>query len=276
MTEPVVTFTKSDSLGYITVNRPPANSYEIGFVGDLDTAIGSVNDDPEIKVAIVRSAIDKFFSAGADIKAFYENTSVVNTHMVRAANKTLDKMAACAKIFIAVIQGHALGGGLEIALACDLRFAANGRYRLGLPEVTLGLLPDTGGTQRLPRLIGVGKALELMLSGDTVSPQEALDLGIVNRLYPRDTVEKETESYARKLSDGAALAVAHIKQAVYQGSDLKLTDALALERHVARPLFDTEDAREGLAAFVEKRAPSFQGRRVISRRSDLQNDLSES
>lgn len=276
MTEPVVTFTKSDSLGYITVNRPPANSYEIGFVGDLDTAIGSVNDDPEIKVAIVRSAIDKFFSAGADIKAFYENTSEVNTHMVRAANKTLDKMAACAKIFIAVIQGHALGGGLEIALACDLRFAANGRYRLGLPEVTLGLLPDTGGTQRLPRLIGVGKALELMLSGDTVSPQEALDLGIVNRLYPRDTVEKETESYARKLSDGAALAVAHIKQAVYQGSDLKLTDALALERHVARPLFDTEDAREGLAAFVEKRAPSFQGRRVISRRSDLQNDLSES
>jgi enoyl-CoA hydratase/carnithine racemase len=260
MSEPVVTFSKSDSIGYITMDRPPANSYEIEFIHELGVAIDGANDDAEVKAVILQSASEKFFSAGADIKAFSVNSSDVNMDMVRASHKVLDKMAASLKVFIAAIQGHALGGGLEIALACDLRFAAEGDYRLGLPEVTLGMLPDNGGTQRLPRLIGAGKALELMISGDTVDPQQALELGMLNRLYPRDSFGQETAAYAEKLAEGATLAIGRIKQAVHQGSDMKMKDALAWERNLAQPLFDSDDAKEGFAAFVEKRTPSFKGR----------------
>lgn len=259
MSESVVTFSKSDSIGYITMDRPPANSYEIEFIHELDDAIDGANDDPEVRAVILQSASEKIFSAGADIKAFSANSSEVNMDMVRASHKVLDKMAASLKIFIAAIQGHALGGGLEIALACDLRFAAEGDYRLGLPEVTLGLLPDNGGTQRLPRLIGAGKALELMISGDTVDPQQALELGILNRLYPRDSLGQETAAFAEKLAEGATLAIGRIKQAVNKGSDMKMKDALAWERNLAEPLFDSDDAKEGFAAFVEKRTPSFNG-----------------
>jgi enoyl-CoA hydratase/carnithine racemase len=257
MSEPVVTFSKSDSIGYITMDRPPANSYEIEFIHELADAIDGANDDPEVRAVILQSASEKIFSAGADIKAFSANSPEVNMDMVRASHKALDKMAASLKIFIA---GHALGGGLEIALACDLRFAAEGDYRLGLPEVTLGLLPDNGGTQRLPRLIGAGKALELMISGDTVDPQQALELGMLNRLYPRDSLGQETAAFAEKLAEGATLAIGRIKQAVNKGLDMKMKDALAWERNLAQPLFDSDDAKEGFAAFVEKRTPSFNGR----------------
>lgn len=259
MSEPVVTFSTSDSIGYITLDRPPANSYEIEFMGELDAAIVGAHEDPAVKAVILQSASEKFFSAGADIKVLSANTSDVNMNMIRAAHKVLDKIAASPKVFIAAIQGYALGGGLEIALACDLRFAAEGEYRLGLPEVTLGLLPDTGGTQRLPRLIGAGKALELMISGETVGPKQALELGMVNRVYPRAALLQETRAFAEKLAEGATLAIWRIKQAAYQGSDMRLRDGLSLERNLAQPLFDSDDAEEGLAAFIEKRAPVFKG-----------------
>jgi enoyl-CoA hydratase/carnithine racemase len=178
MADPVVTFSKSDSLGYIILDRPPANSYEIGFMRDLDAAIESAEAEPGVKVVIFRSASEKFFSGGADIKAFKANSTADNMEMIHTAHAALDKMAVSQKIFIAVIQGHAMGGGLEMALACDLRFAAEGSYRMGLPEVTLGLLPGNGGTQRLPRLIGANKALEMMLTGETATPEQALELGI--------------------------------------------------------------------------------------------------
>jgi len=259
MSEPVVTFSKSDSIGYITMDRPPVNSYEFEFIHELDVAINGANDDPEVRAVILQSASEKIFSAGADIKAFSANSPEVNMDMVRASHKVLDKMEASLKIFIAAIQGHALGGGLEIALACDLRFAAEGDYRLGLPEVTLGMLPDNGGTQRLPRLIGASKALELMISGDTVDPKQALELGMLNRLYPRDSLGRETAAFAEKLAEGATLAITRIKQAVHKGLDMKMKDALAWERNLAQPLFDSDDAKEGFAAFVEKRTPSFKG-----------------
>jgi hypothetical protein len=170
MADPVVTFSKKDSLGYIVLDRPPANSYEIGFMHDLEAAIQAAEAEAEVQVVIFRSASEKFFSAGADIKAFKASSTAENMEMVRTAHDALDKMAASSKVFVAVIQGHAMGGGLEMALACDLRFAAEGSYRMGLPEVTLGLLPGNGGTQRLPRLIGANKALEMMLTGETVTP----------------------------------------------------------------------------------------------------------
>lgn len=259
MNEPVVTFSKSDRIGTITLNRPPANSYEMGFMRDLDAAIDAANADSETPVVILKSASEKFFSGGADIKAFLANPTAANLEMIRTAHRALDKMAASSKVFIAAINGHALGGGLETALACDLRFAAEGHYRLGLPEVTLGLLPGNGGTQRLPRLIGANKALELMLTGETVTPADALRLGIVNKLFPADQLQEETAAYARKLVAGASLAIARIKQCVYQGLALNLSDGLALERNLIEPLFDSQDAREGLSAFVEKRGPVFKG-----------------
>ena len=260
MPDPVVTFSKSEAVGYITLNRPPANSYEIGFMRDLEAAIEAANNDAEVKAVILKSASEKFFSGGADIKAFLANTTAANLDMIRTAHQALDKMAASGKIFIAAINGHAMGGGLEMALACDLRFAAEGKYRLGLPEVTLGLLPGNGGTQRLPRLIGANKALEMMLTGETVTPEDALRLGLVSKLFPADKLIEETEAYARKLAAGATLAIARIKQCVYQGMAMSLSDGLTLERDLIGPLFDSEDAKEGLAAFAEKRPAVYRGR----------------
>ena len=260
MAEPVVTFSKSDSIGYITLDRPPANSYELGFMRDLDAAIDAANADSETKVIILKSASEKFFSGGADIKAFLATSPAGNMDMIRTAHRALDKIGASGKVFIAAINGHARGGGLEMALACDLRFAAEGKYRLGLPEVTLGLLPGNGGTQRLPRLIGANKALEMMLTGETVTPEDALRLGIVNKVFPADKLLEETEAYARKLAAGAGLAIARIKQCVYQGLAMNLSDGLALERNLIEPLFDSEDAREGLTAFAEKRAAAYKGK----------------
>ena len=260
MSDPVVTFSKSDVVGFITLNRPPANSYEINFMRDLDAAIDAANSDAEVKVVILKSASEKFFSGGADIKAFTANTTAANMEMIRTAHRALDKMAASDKVYIAAINGHAMGGGLEMALACDLRFAAEGKYRMGLPEVTLGLLPGNGGTQRLPRLVGMNKALEMMLTGESITPDEALRLGIINRLFPVDKLMEETEAYARKLAAGASLAIARIKQCVYQGIATNLSDGLALERKLIEPLFDSEDAKEGLAAFAEKRQPVYKGK----------------
>ena len=260
MSDTVVNFTRSGKVGLIMLNRPPANSYEIGFMQDLNDAIETANADNDVKAVIVKSELPKFFSAGADIKAFMANDTADNMEMIRLAHNTLNKMRDSGKVYIAEIQGHALGGGLEIAMACDLRFAAEGSYKLGLPEVTLGLLPGNGGTQRLPRLIGAAKALELMVSGGTVNPEQALRLGLVNRLFPQDQIEEGTRQFAEQLANGASLAIRNIKQAVYRGIELPLDEALALERELIEPLFDTADAQEGFNAFAEKRQPVYQGK----------------
>jgi enoyl-CoA hydratase/carnithine racemase len=260
MSDTVVNFTRSGKVGLIMLNRPPANSYEIGFMQDLNDAIETANADNDVKAVIVKSELPKFFSAGADIKAFMANDTAGNMEMIRLAHNTLNKMRDSGKVYIAEIQGHALGGGLEIAMACDLRFAAEGSYKLGLPEVTLGLLPGNGGTQRLPRLIGAAKALELMVSGGTVNPEQALRLGLVNRLFPQDQIEEGTRQFAEQLANGASLAIRNIKQAVYRGIELPLDEALALERELIEPLFDTADAQEGFNAFAEKRQPVYQGK----------------
>ena len=254
-----VEFSKEGPIGFITLNRPPANSYDLATIEELGRAVQAAAADDEVRAVVVRSALERFFCAGADVKAFADNPPERNMDMVRLAHQVLGRIATVPKIFIAQIQGHALGGGLEIALACDLRYAAEGDYRLGLPEVTLGLLPGNGGTQRLARLIGAARALELMITGRAVTPAEALQLGIVHRLLPAASLAEETLNVARALAGGAARAVGAIKLAVWQGVQLPLEEGLRLERELLEPLFRSHDGQEGIRAFLEKRKPQFRG-----------------
>jgi len=260
MPDSFVSVSADGAIGWITLNRPPANSYDSVFVHQLGVAVDRVKHDDMIRVVIVRSALEKFFSAGADVKAFAENSHDANMRMIIAEHAALEQIENTAKIFIAMIAGHCLGGGLEIALACDLRFASDGNYKIGLPEVTLGLLPGNGGTQRLPRLIGKNKALDLMITGRTVSPSDALVLGIVDRVIPTDQLEAQTKAYAESLASGATFAVGSIKRAVNQGLELPLPEGLMKEREITAKLFESEDAREGIAAFAEKRKPEYKGK----------------
>jgi enoyl-CoA hydratase/carnithine racemase len=255
-----VTFSADDGIGFITLDKPPANSYDLAFIEELAEAVREAADDDAVKVVVLGSASERFFSAGADVKAFNENTVEANMEMIRASHETLSSIATIPKVFIAEINAHALGGGLEIALACDLRFAADGDYRLGTPEVTLGVLPGNGGTQRLPRLIGWSRALELMVTGRTVTPAEALELGIVDSVFPAGELREKTLEYARRLASGATRAIGNIKLAVHEGLALGLEAGLERERELVEELFRSEDAREGIAAFAEKRKPVFSGR----------------
>jgi enoyl-CoA hydratase/carnithine racemase len=254
-----VTAEVKDRVGWITLDRPPANSYDAGFLEELDRCVGEVAE-AEAAVAVIRSASDKFFSAGADVKAFLERTPEENMVMCRRAHQVLGRFADEAPLFVAAIAGHALGGGYEIALACDIRVAAEGRYRIGLPEVTLGLLPGTGGTQRLPRLIGRGRALELMTTGRTVTPAEAERLGMVDRLVPAGEFDQAVAELAAGLAAGAPLAIAAITRVVNDGLERPLEDALERELDELAGLFASEDAREGMTAFTEKRPPTYSGR----------------
>jgi enoyl-CoA hydratase/carnithine racemase len=242
--------------GTITLDNPPANSYDITFMRELAQAIEAAEADTDYLVVVVRSASPKFFSAGADIKRFLANDVEPNMDMIRLAHEALASIARSRTLFVACIAGHALGGGLEIALACDVRYAIEGRYRLGTPEVTLGLLPGNGGTQRLPRLIGAGPALELLITGRQLSPDEARQIGLVSQVFADQAAFDEHVAGLRALPP---LALANIKRAVHEGMDQPLPDGLALERDLIEELFRSKDAREGLTAFSEKRSPEFVG-----------------
>jgi enoyl-CoA hydratase/carnithine racemase len=229
-----VTFDADGAVGAITLDNPPANSYDIEFMRELADAIAAVEHAADVRVVVLRSASEKFFSAGADVKRFLANDLDANMAMIRLAHEALASIARSEKLFVAWIAGHALGGGLEIALACDLRYAAEGSYRLGTPEVTLGLL----------------------LTGRQIAPDEALRLGLVSGLFDG---EDAFRAHVEKLAAGPPLAIANIKRAVYEGLERPLDDGLALERDLVAELFGSRDANEGLTAFSEKRRPTFTG-----------------
>jgi enoyl-CoA hydratase/carnithine racemase len=253
-----VTFTTEGPLGFITLDHPPANSYDLAFMSEFSEAVDQAVVGTT-RVVIVRSASEKFFSAGADIKKFLEGDVAANMEMIRVSQGAFGRMAAAPQVFIAHVAGHALGGGLEVALACDIRLATAGSYKLGLPEVTLGLLPGNGGTQRLTRLIGPSRALELLLTGRTYSVEEAREMGLVAAVYDADGADGQVREYAERLASGAGLAIAAIKRCVHEGGELALANGLALEAELMEMLFRSKDADEGLHAFVEKRKPEFVG-----------------
>jgi len=247
-----VTFSAEGAVGFITLDNPPANSYDLevmtAFSNAVDEAIAS-----DARAVIVRSASEKFFCGGADVKKFLDGDVEANMAMIRVSQAAFSRMAAAPQVFIAHINGHAMGGGLEIALACDLRYASEGRYRMGTPEVTLGLLPGNGGTQRLTRLIGPSRAMELLITGRTFGPEEALQWGLVSGLCDMAAVREQAE----RLAAGPAQAIAAIKRCVHEGAQLPLDEGLALEAELIERLFRSRDAAEGLQAFVEKRSPEF-------------------
>jgi enoyl-CoA hydratase/carnithine racemase len=258
--KPVVALTAEDGVGTITLQRAPANAYDATFLRELADAVRSVRDDESIRVVVVRSGIPRFFCSGADISTLQGQTKTGFANFLLLAHEAVDMIGRTPKLFIAAIEGHCIGGGLELALACDFRIASEGTYKLGLAEVKLGLSPGMGGTQRLPRLIRKSAALHLMVTGDTVSPAEALDLGIVDRVVATDAFAGEVDAYARRLARGATFAQGHIKLAVNEGLEVGLDQGLAIERAHQGLLFASEDVAEGLAAFTEKRQARFTGR----------------
>ncbi|HTD77664.1 MAG TPA: enoyl-CoA hydratase-related protein [Chloroflexota bacterium] len=249
-----------DGVALIHLNRPPANSYNRGFLDDLNAAVDEVRWDGDLRGAVLVSDLaPRFFSAGADINNFKNSTQEQRVMTVLHAQEILLKIERTPKVFVAAINGHALGGGLEIALACDFRFAAEGEYRIGLPEVTLGLLPGNGGTQRLTRLIGRTRALDMMITNQQINAARALEIGLVERVFAADRLVEEAVEYVARLAKGPTLAIGNIKIATRLGADLPLEGALALEREAVWRLFMSDDAAEGLAAFAEKRAPNWKG-----------------
>lgn len=244
----------------ISLNRPPTNPLSSEFGQELFQAFSEAGQMDDITVVIITSAQEKAFIAGADIKemmAMDPDELEAFAKLLQDANNLLSGMK---KVVIAAINGHALGGGCELVMACDYRFMAAGKNLIGLPEVTLGIIPGAGGTQRLPRLIGIARALDMMLTGKVIGPEEALSIGLVNRVIEPENFMDEVMAFANKLASGAGKAMASIKASVYEGIDLPMEQALAVERRHTKENGATLDAREGLTAFAEKRKPHFLSR----------------
>src|SRR3989475_2565816 len=228
---------KQDSIGHIVLDRPPANSYDKTFMEELEAAIDEAARDDTVKAILLRSASEKFFSAGADVSVFAKSGLDEQSAFVVCANEAMGKFESTPKVVVAAINGHCLGGGLEMALCCDFRVAAEGSYRIGLPEVTLGLLPGTGGTQRLPRLIGRQKAFDLLLRGTTMPPPDALAAGIVGEVVPTGVLIERAGERAQVYATGPAFAIGRIKKATVQGFGMRLDEGLKLERQLLIELF---------------------------------------
>lgn len=260
----LVDVTKHEGVATFALNAPPANTYSYEMMQELDAAILDVRMDDSVHVIVLRGASHAgaragFFCAGADIAMLDQATPSFKAAFCLHANETLSRLEQTPKLVIAAIDGHCVGGGLEVALACDLRVSLKGKHKLGLPEVKLGVLPGTGGTARLSRLIGKGRALELMLEGKNLDVDAALALGLISRVFDSFA---EIDAYARSFCPPgtAAKAVGFIKRSVQSGLGMSLEGHLALERELQQQLFTSSDAKEGISAYLDKRAAHFQGK----------------
>jgi enoyl-CoA hydratase len=246
----------------IELNAPPANTYSYEMNRQLDDAILAARMDNEVHVIVLTGAGDKFFCAGANIQMLTKVDPTFKYYFCLHANETLLRLENTPKLVIAALNGHCVGGGLEVAMAADLRIARRDGGKIGLPEVNLGVLPGTGGTQRLSRIVGKSKAIELMVTGNTFSFEDAKQLGLVNEIFERENFMEQVMNYAHQFCppNKAAKAVGRIKRAVQTGWEIPIEAGLALERENQQLLFESEDAKEGLAAYVEKRPATFTGK----------------
>lgn len=258
----LINYSVEDGIALIELHDPPANTYTYEMMRDLDDAILEARLDEEVHVIVLRGAGDKFFCAGANIKMLLSATDQFRYFFSLHGNEVLMRMENTAKLVIAAINGHAVGGGLEVALACDMRVAKRGPGMLGLPEINLGLLPGMGGTQRLPRIIGKARAMEMLTTGKTISVEEAHQIGLVNQVFDEENFNEKVMEFARQFvaPAKASKAVGLIKRAVQTGFELPQAEALALERELLQQLFESEDAKEGLDAYAKKRQAQFKGK----------------
>lgn len=260
----LVRYEEQDGVALITLDDPPANTYTHEMMSQLDAAIVKARFADDVHVIVLTGNGEKFFSAGANIGMLSEVTPGFKYCFCLHANETLNRLEQTPKLTIAALNGHTVGGGLEIAMAADIRIARAGGAKVGLPEVNLGVLPGTGGTQRLARLVGKSRAIELMVTGETFGFDRALELGIVNHIWTTASHEDFMEQimeYARQFTppNMASKAIGNIKRSVQTGAELPFETALALERELQQQLFASEDAKEGIGAYVEKRKPNFTG-----------------
>src|SRR6185503_11120057 len=258
----LINYRADNGVAVIEMNDPPANTYTYEMNRQLDEPILKARMDNDVYVIMLTGAGDKFFSAGANIKMLVSVDPTFKYYFCLHANETLLRLEHTPKLVIAALNGHCVGGGLEIAMAADIRIARQDAGKIGLPEVNLGVLPGTGGTQRLSRMVGKSKAIELMVTGNTFSFEEAKELGIVNDIYERDNFTANIMEYARQFCppNKAAKAVGRIKRAVQTGWEIPMESALAVERENQQLLFQSEDAKEGLAAYVEKGPAEFKAK----------------
>jgi enoyl-CoA hydratase/carnithine racemase len=262
-----IQYSVSAGVATIELTDPPANTYSYEMMRDIDGAVLDARMDSSVHVIVLRGAGDKFFCAGANIRMLTEATPEWKYYFCLHANETLNRLEQTPKLVIAALNGHCVGGGLEVAMAADIRIARKDAGKIGLPEVLLGVLPGTGGTQRLARLVGKARAIELMATGRLMSMDEARTVGLVTevwdeaRLGGRSFVEG-VHAYAQQFTPPhrASKAIGRIKRAVQSGLEAGFSEGLAIERELQQLLFESEDAREGLAANVEKRTAVFRGR----------------
>jgi enoyl-CoA hydratase len=261
-TKELIKYRVEEGVAIFEMDDPPANTYTYDMMLQIDAAILKARMDENVHVIVLRGSGEKFFSAGASIPMLSKADPQFKYYFCLHANETLCRLEQTPKLVIAALNGHTVGGGLEIALACDIRIAKKEGGKIGLPEVNLGVLPGTGGTQRLCRTIGRAKSLELMATGATFSFEEALEMGLVHYIYERETFWDDVLSYAKQFCppNKASRAVGRIKRAVVTGSEVGFGEALGLERELQQLLFTSEDAKEGLAAYVEKRVANFKGK----------------
>jgi enoyl-CoA hydratase len=261
----LVEYNVDNGVAVLTLNDPPANTYSYEMMQQLDRAILEARMDDAVQVIVITGKGDKFFCAGADIQMLANVTPAFKYYFCLHANETLNRLEQTPKLVIAAINGHCVGGGLEVAMAADIRIARRGAGKLGLPEVSLGVLPGTGGTQRLTRLVGKSKAIELMITGQLFDFEKGLELGLVNQLLDSETGDQFRTlvmEFARTFTppNKAARAVGNIKRSVQTGSEISFEAALALERELQQQLFQSEDAKEGLEAYAAKRKAEFKGK----------------
>ncbi|AEB94394.1 3-hydroxypropionyl-CoA dehydratase [Metallosphaera cuprina] len=250
---------KEGNLFWITLNRPDKlNALNSKLLEELNRAVSEGESDPEVRVIIITGK-GKAFCAGADITQFNQLSPTDAWRFSKRGREVMDKIESLSKPTIAMINGYALGGGLELALSCDIRIAAE-EAQLGLPEINLGIYPGYGGTQRLTRIVGKGRALEIMMTGDRLSGKDAERYGLVNRVTPLSNLEQETRKLAEKIARKSPVSLALIKEVVNKGLDSPLASGLSLESIGWGVIFSTEDKKEGVNAFLEKREPNFKGK----------------